>query len=124
MRDARNRLLSENFYWHARNENQLQQLNSLPQVALKGKWRVRHSAHGLTIEGKITNPGKAPALEVRLTLRDSATGKRVLPVYYEDNYFSLLPGESREFRIETSVTAADKAQLDLTGWNVVPTSLR
>ena len=77
----------------------------------------------MIIEGKVTNPGKAPALEVRLTLRDAATGKRILPVYYDDNYFSLLPGESREFRIETSVIA-DKPQLDLTGWNVVAASLR
>ena len=38
---------------------------------------------------------------MRLTLRNAKTGERILPVYYDDNYFSLLPGESREFRIET-----------------------
>jgi hypothetical protein len=123
LRDKHGKLLSENFYWHARKESDLEQLNSLPQVPLKSKWRVRHTAGHLVIKGKITNPGKAPALEVRLTLRDAATGERILPVYYDDNYFSLLPGESREFRIETNVTA-DKPQLDLTGWNVAASSLR
>jgi hypothetical protein len=123
LRDARNRLLSENFYWHARNEGDLKQLNSLPEVALKGKWRVRHSARGLIIEGKITNPGKAPALEVRLTLRDAETGKRILPVYYDDNYFSLLPGESREFKIEAD-DKTKKPLVDLSGWNVAPSALQ
>jgi Exo-beta-D-glucosaminidase Ig-fold domain/Glycosyl hydrolases family 2/Glycosyl hydrolases family 2, sugar binding domain/Glycosyl hydrolases family 2, TIM barrel domain len=122
LRDKRGKLLSENFYWHARDESQLQKLNSLPQVALKGKCRVSHSKKGLVVEGKITNPGKTPALAVRLTLRDAKTGQRVLPVYYDDNYFSLLPGESREFRIESSSPPVSP-EIGLTGWNIVPGNL-
>jgi hypothetical protein len=123
LRDQHGKLLSDNFYWHAREERQLQQLNSMPQVALKGKWRVRHSAKGLMIEGKITNPAKTPALEVRLTLRDAKTGQRILPVYYDDNYFSLLPGETRDFHIESGV-AAKHLEVGLSGWNVGPATLR
>jgi hypothetical protein len=123
LRDKYGGLLSENLYWHARNESDLKQLDSMPRASLKGKWHVRRSGDHSVIEGKITNPGGAPALEVRLTLRDAGTGERVLPVYYDDNYFSLLPGESREFRIETRVVVG-KPEVNLTGWNVVPATLR
>src|SRR5262249_54152988 len=50
-------LLSRNFYWYARDEHQLQQLNSVPQVAVKGKWHLRHSANGPFVEGVIKNTG-------------------------------------------------------------------
>ena len=123
LHDQHGKLLSQNFYWHAREEGQLQELNSLPQVALAGKWHVHHSAKGLVITGEITNPSKIPALAVRLTLRDAKTGRRILPVYYDDNYFSLLPGETREFRIASSVVA-ERPEMGLSGWNIEPAILR
>ncbi|HWH70137.1 MAG TPA: glycoside hydrolase family 2 TIM barrel-domain containing protein, partial [Candidatus Sulfotelmatobacter sp.] len=123
LRAKKGQLLSDNFYWHARDEQQLQQLNTLPKVGLTGKVRVKNSAKGAILTGKITNPAKAPALAVRLVLRDSQTGQRILPAYYSDSFFSLLPGQSREFRIETRQAVA-KPQVDLDGWNVQPASLR
>lgn len=122
LRDRDGKLLSDNVYWYARNEWQLQQLNSLPPVILKGKWHAYHFPKGLVVEGKITNPTRTPALEVRLTLRDAKTGQRVLPVYYDDNYFSLLPGETRKFRIESNIPAGSP-EIGLTGWNIVPGNL-
>lgn len=122
LRNKNGELLSENFYWHARDEHQLQQLNSLPKVALTGKTSVKHGVDGNTVVVKVSNPGKVPALEIRLTLRDAKTGARILPVYYEDNYFSLLPGESRTVRIETQ--SADKAlRVGTDGWNIESTNL-
>jgi hypothetical protein len=122
LRDHHGKLLSENFYWHARNENELQQLNSLPPVTLKGKWHVHRSAQGLVVEGKVINPGKTPALSIRLTLRDATTGARILPVFYDDNYFSLLPGESRTIRIAASA-ATPEVSVTADGWNIEPTDL-
>ncbi|HEU5395622.1 MAG TPA: glycoside hydrolase family 2 TIM barrel-domain containing protein, partial [Verrucomicrobiae bacterium] len=123
LRDQHGKLLSQNFYWHARDEHDLQQLNSMPKVALNGKIHLRHGDKGFVIEGKVTNSGNVPAIEVRLTLRDKKTGQRVLPVYYDDNYFSLLPGETKEFRIQFN-SKIDHALVDLTGWNIKPGTLR
>jgi len=122
LRNNHGKLLSRNFYWHARNENDLRQLNSLPQVQLLGDWKGRRRKREFVITGKVTNPGKTPARAVRLTLRDAKTGERVLSVYYHENYFSLLPGESREFRIE-STTIPDQPEVGLTGWNIVAGNL-
>jgi len=123
LRNAGGKLLSENFYWHARNEHELQQLNSLPSVALKGKWHVRTTPQGVVVQGRVSNPSKTPALAVRLTLRAAKTGARVLPVYYSDNYFSLLPGESHEVRIESPGAAAD-VSVTADGWNIEPADLQ
>jgi hypothetical protein len=117
LRDKHGHLLSENFYWHARDEHQLQELNSMPKVALTGKVRVKHTASGAAAEVKVTNAGKVPALAIRLTLRDPKTGERILPAYYEDNYFSLLPGESRTIKIE-SRSPARAVQVTADGWNI------
>ena len=123
LRDKNGKLLSRNFYWHARDEHQLQQLNSLPEVQLRGKCSVSHSSKGLVIEGQISNSSDAPALEVRLTLRNAKTGKRILPVYYRDNYYSLLPGETWKFRIKAP-DSTGKPMVSVDGWNITPINLR
>ncbi len=117
LRDERRQLLSENFYWHARDDAQLQGLNSLSKVALKGAIKSQTNKDATVVEGKVTNPSNIPALAVKLTLRDADTGKRILPAFYDDNYFSLLPGESREFHIKLGPTTA-KIQVSLEGWNI------
>ena len=53
---------------------------------------------------QVRNEGKVPALMIRLKAMDSATGDLILPVWYSDNYFFLMPGESEEVevRVESS----------------------
>jgi hypothetical protein len=114
-------LLSDNFYWHARQPEQLQALNTLEKTGLKGRLHVSpHGPQG-AIDCQISNPSGTPVLAIKLTLRDAETGQRILPVYYEDNYFSLLPGESRHIRIESGSVA--HAEVTLDGWNVKPATI-
>jgi hypothetical protein len=123
LRDQSGKLLSQNFYWHARDEHQLQQLNSMSKVALTGKTRIKTGERGKTVEVTVSNHGKVPALAIRLTLRDAKTGERILPAYYEDNYFSLLPGESRNIRIETRSGSKAAVRVTTDGWNIEPGNL-
>ena len=59
-------------------------------------------------------------LSAKLTLVDRA-GKRILPAFYDDNYVSLLPGESRTIAIRYAAeTPTDGPQVELRGWNVAP----
>ena len=53
-------------------------------------------------------------------LKNGRTHDRVLPVFYNDNYLSLLPGESKTILIEADSKnlGADKPQVTLDGWNV------
>jgi hypothetical protein len=121
LQDRHGQALSENFYWHSRDPGQLQDLNSLPQVELSGKLRVSTLAHTTEVQCNLSNASQAPALAIKLTLRDAATGRRLLPVYYDDNYFSLLPGESRKIHIETGCTA--KPTVEVSGWNIAASTI-
>ena len=59
-----------------------------------------------------------------LVLRDAATGKRILPAYYSDNYVSLLPGEKRDLTVTCAAKDATAAmKISLEGWNVSADSL-
>jgi hypothetical protein len=115
LRSQSGQLLSENFYWHARQEEQLQELSALPPAALQAGF----SAESEHVTARIANTSATPALEVHLTLRDKATRKRVLPAYFSDNYFSLLPAESREIQIDARAPLPGLA-LSVDGWNVTP----
>jgi hypothetical protein len=55
---------------------------------------------------------------LRLSLRDQHTGDRVLPTQYGDNYFWLLPGESRKVTVSWQATTKVTPQLVVDGYNV------
>jgi beta-mannosidase len=81
----------------------------------------RHDAAGkCLIDVTIDNPTKVPALQVHLQLRKQRTGERVLPVFYSDNFFSLLPGESKAVTIEadSSSLGNEMPEIAIDGWNV------
>ena len=117
--DAAGNLLSENFYLQGKEEGNLQALNQLEKASLKvsmtgnGPWKVT-----------LTNNGKVPALLLRLKLVSKSTGEMVLPVIYSDNYFSLMPGESRTVDIEAAPEDfRGKAGVEITGFNLDPKHL-
>ena len=57
------------------------------------------------------NTGSTPALMLQLDLR--AGEQQVLPVLYEDNWFSLLPGESKSVTIRCKVLDTHGRQPEL-----------
>jgi len=46
-------------------------------------------------------------------------GDRVLPVYYSDNYVSLLAGEKKHIEVRCPDRGAHCVRIALRGWNVV-----
>ena len=90
LKDSSGNILSDNFYIQGREYGDLRAVRSLP--AAKVKKTVKFSGESAVVTLK--NTGKTPALLLRLTLK-GADGDEILPVNYSDNYFSLLPGESR-----------------------------
>jgi hypothetical protein len=120
LKDGGGKLLSDNFYWLAADSAGYRQLNKLPAAAVvvtETSETAMASASQRTV--RIENRGKSAALEVKLTLVDSASGVRILPAYYSDNYVSLLPGESREISVGYRSSPGQGApQLTIRGWNV------
>ena len=73
------------------------------------------SPNGITL----TNTGNVPAVMLRLNLKGD-DGEQILPVIYSDNYFHLMPGESRTIDIEWKVEDARGCQpvIEISGTNV------
>ena len=53
-------------------------------------------------------------------MRSSNPRERILPVFYDDNYLSLLPHEKRDVRLEYdgALLKGDEAKILVDGWNV------
>jgi exo-1,4-beta-D-glucosaminidase len=70
-------------------------LQSLPPAELASKsTTVRKGADSVTTV-TLANPGKSLAFFVRLKVTRGKGGEEVVPVRWQDNYVSLLPGEKR-----------------------------
>ena len=119
---ARGRLLSENFYWRALpgDEDNFTALNRLPMVGLDVDAKRHDEAGTCKLDVQVKNPSRDIALMAHFQLRQALSGKRVLPVFYSDNYLCLLPGESRSFTAEAAVAdlGGEVPMLAVDGWNV------
>jgi hypothetical protein len=122
LRDANGKMVSENFYWHALPEHQddLTALGGLRTMMLEASVIRRDIAGKSLFEVTLHNPGTQIALMTHLQLRRKSSGERVLPVYYSDNYVSLVPNESRTITIEAAMgdLEGEAALVAVDGWNV------
>jgi exo-1,4-beta-D-glucosaminidase len=75
---------------------------------------------------RVSNPGRSIAFFIHLQIKQGGTELPVLPVIWQDNYFSLLPGESREVTATYRLRDSDEtgALLAVDGWNVSPVTTR
>ncbi|MCL2487860.1 MAG: carbohydrate-binding protein [Oscillospiraceae bacterium] len=120
-------LLSDNFYWYNVSAPQeYKALSALPWVELEKSFQKLPDAAGGNPRYAVTvkNPTASPALMIRLKTLDSVTGEQLLPVYYDDNYISLMPGQSKVITLEIDCRfSAGTPQFELDGWNIVPTDI-
>ncbi|HEY1788329.1 MAG TPA: glycoside hydrolase family 2 TIM barrel-domain containing protein, partial [Verrucomicrobiae bacterium] len=128
LRDARNHLVSDNFYWRAATNqpDDFQSLNELPTVPLDIRAKVSTKAGKCLLHVSVYNPTKSIALMAHLQLRRARSGQRVLPVFYSDNYLSLLPGETKVITIEAASADldGDSPLLAVDGWNISVSSAK
>jgi mannosylglycoprotein endo-beta-mannosidase len=68
----------------------------------------------------ICNPASGPiAFFNRVSLVNSKTPRRILPVFFTDNYISVMPGHSKTIVLEyTTRPDAAPPLVSVTGWNV------
>ncbi len=80
----------------------------------------RPTAASTRITVTLRNPADGPlAFFNRVSLVDAATKQRLLPVFYTDNYISILPGESKTITLDyTPQPGAPAPLVSVRGWNV------
>jgi exo-1,4-beta-D-glucosaminidase len=100
-------------------------LAQLPKVRLDTVAHLRAAKEGDSVHVELKNTSKALALQVRLAVETGKAGDEVLPVLWEDNYISLLPGEERtiEARFPGKRGIGLHPTLKITGWNIEPQSI-
>lgn len=116
LQDARQQSLSENLYWLPDNTDQYTGLSKLPTVALQVE--AHKKATGAT-EVTLTNKAGVIAFFNRISLVDARTKKRLLPVFYSDNYVSVLPGEQKKITLwYDGNQGVQSLSVAVEGWNV------
>ena len=68
----------------------------------------------------LENPSKSLAFFVRLKVNKGKAGEEILPVLWQDNYVSLLPGERRDITATYRTSELGTAQpvVEVSGWNL------
>lgn len=96
------KVISENDYIRKGSASDFTVLNALDNVNLQlSGLKIGNAVDGLrTATFTIANMGKCAAISVKLNLNDSADGKQILPAYFSDGYFNLLPGQKRQISVQ------------------------
>jgi exo-1,4-beta-D-glucosaminidase len=134
-------VLSRNFYWLSTKPDELDfaktewyytpqtsfadfsALQDLAKVSVRATLRsAPGSDQDVAFRVALHNDGKAVAFLTRLRLVKSKDQSEILPVFWDDNYISLLPGEKREVTVRVRKSDVDSEQLTLLldGFNVLP----
>lgn len=97
-------------------------LNELPPVRLDTSHTVEAAEDEVRVIVEIGNPTDHLAFQVHLALITESGGTEIGPVYWEENFFSLLPGERRSVRavVPAAEIGDEKLAVRAGGWNIVP----
>jgi exo-1,4-beta-D-glucosaminidase len=97
----------------------LTMLNDLPQVHLKASASPEHTQGGDAVRVRLDNTSPDLAFQIKLGIHEEKREDEILPVFWQDNYFSLLPGESRVVVAHYSGhKLVGNPQLEVGGWNI------
>ena len=114
------KLLSDNFYVRGKEAGNYQSLLDLPYIGLSNDIKVVREGDEWVLDGTVKNESNTPALMIRLAVKGNKTACMMAPVIYNENYFSLMPGESKRIHITLNHadTQGEKPILEITGFNV------
>ena len=134
LHDGTGALRSRNFYWLSTKDDALDWKNTkwyytptkshadltalakLPSTTLVVTARPAPGPEPASVV-TVENTGKALAFQVHLKMVDPKSDEERLPVFWEDNYFELFPGERREIRVAHSGPVAPPLSATASAWN-------
>ncbi|MHB8055075.1 MAG: glycoside hydrolase family 2 protein [Candidatus Aminicenantales bacterium] len=139
LRDGTGALITDNFYalstrgdvfdnakalWYVtplKEFADLTGLAALPPAEVKCRERRNVSPGRIEIETTLENTSDVPAFMIELMIVKEGSGDPVAPVFWDDNYISLLPGETRTVRVKFDPETLDGKNpvLKIGGWNTI-----
>jgi hypothetical protein len=118
LQNSQGATLSDNAYWQGGAARDQRRLEELKPQTLRITALGHTSGAGTSVTVTLTNPNAAPVVYAKITMLDGQ-GERVLPVYYSDNYVTLLPQESRVIDVTCPRGLRACSRVAVRGWNVV-----
>ena len=124
LKDETGKEISSNFYWFSAkgdDDADFTGLAKLPLVDVTTTLSTLSKENGkLKLIVEFTNPSASLAFGLNPKLLSVETREPILPIFWEDNYFALLPGEKRaiEMQVDASSIAERKLLFKLDGWNL------
>ena len=112
--DQKQNILSENIYWLPGKDGEYSGLKNIKQAPLKVAAVKKNGKVEVTLSNVSGNP---VAFFNRVALINGTSNERILPAFYDDNYVSILPGESKTVTVEYTGTQNNLA-VEVYGWNV------
>ncbi len=118
--DEAGKVLSTNLYWQHVAQDQFDGLMNLPTVVLDANASARNEGERTIVTVTLRNNTGNLALLAHLQLHQKKNGRRVLPVFYSDNYISFVPGEAATVTIEaaTKDLGGEDPLVEIDGYNV------
>lgn len=108
LKDQNGKIVSDNFYWFSSKEKvDLSDITKLQKVNLDIKHEISYEYDEVVMKVIVKNPSNKLAFFNRLMLTKGQDGEEVLPTFWSDNFFSLLPGE-----VKTVTAKFSKQDLD------------
>lgn len=100
-------------------------LQNLPKAKIDVSGRAASTADGPVVHLTVKNSSDHLAFQVRFGVRKKGQDAEILPVFWDDNYIELMPGESREISARYLPTSdlSDPLELTLAGWNIEPATI-
>ncbi len=124
LRDINNKVISDNFYWLSSKLSVddtycFVDLKKLPTVKLNTVYEIENDGENTIVYVYVENPSDKLAFFIHLALSDPKTKEEILPVFWENNYFNLLPWEKKELKaILYKKNIKNGLFLEVGGWNI------
>ena len=96
-------------------------MRELPKVQMQPAVETVKGADGTwSATVALENSSNTPALMIRVNVLGAKDGEQILPMFYSDNYFSLLPGEKKTVNIHWKDvdTRGEQPKIVVSGYNV------
>ncbi|MBN2594581.1 MAG: hypothetical protein JXA81_13825 [Sedimentisphaerales bacterium] len=92
-------------------------LNSLAQTTVDIQYELRTENDSNILSVELKNTGGSIAFAIELNAVDANTGAGIVPVFWQDNYITLLPAESRTVEAVCQRQISN-VSLNINGWNI------
>ena len=114
--------VSRNLYMRGVQEADYRAIRQLAPARVQTSSQVVRKGPQWHLTTRLHNLSDFPALMVRMKVVRRHSGDRVLPVIFEDNYVTLMPGEKRTLHAEVNHadTRGETPRVEVVGFNVKP----